>query len=68
MEHTMVKALTEIISVDIGENLVSMSVVEKENESGFKFNERLFIVVHGVFFGYMSKVKMNDSPNKINIE
>jgi hypothetical protein len=28
---SMVKALTEIVSVDIGENLVSMSVVDKEN-------------------------------------
>jgi hypothetical protein len=26
---TMVKALTEIVSVDIGDSLVSMSVVEK---------------------------------------
>ena len=56
---SMVKALTEIVTVEKEDSLISMSVVEKENESGIKFNERLFVVLHGQFFGYISQAKMN---------
>ena len=45
-----------------------MSIVEKENESGIKFNERLFVVLHGQFFGYISQVKMNEDPMNIDVQ
>lgn len=45
-----------------------MSIVEKENESGISYNERLFILVHDSYFGYLSKVKINEQPDKIKIE
>lgn len=34
----LVKAYNEIVSVKIGEDIVSMTIAEKENESGLKFN------------------------------
>lgn len=63
----LVKAYNEIVSVKIGEDIVSMTIAEKENESGLKFNERLFILVHSQYFGYISKVKINEEAEKIDI-
>ena len=44
-----------------------MTIAEKENESGIKYNERLFILVHDEFIGYISKVKITDPAESIDI-
>lgn len=33
-----------------------------------KYNERLFILVHDSFVGYISKVKINESASSIDID
>lgn len=43
-----------------------ISVLEKENESGIMFNQRIFFLLSGHHIGYLSEVKMSETPEKIN--
>ena len=58
----MIKGYDQILTVTKETQTISMSLIEKQNESGIMFNERLLVLVHSQFLGYISKVKMSDQP------
>lgn len=39
-----------------------LSIVEKENDSGILFNERILFLLEGQHLGYLSKINMNQKP------
>jgi hypothetical protein len=45
-----------------------VSIVEKENDSGIMFNDRVFFLLPGRHIGYLSEVKLDDPPEKLNFE
>lgn len=60
----MKRAKTEIITTYRGQLKYFLSVLEKENDSGIFFNERLFFLLSGQHIGYMSDTKMGESPEQ----
>ncbi len=45
-----------------------MSIVEKENDSGILFNDRIFFLLQDRHIGYLSEVKIDDPLEKLNFE
>lgn len=60
----MKKALSQIVihnSPD--EGTVFMTIVEKQSDTGITKNKRLFVLVEGNYFGYISSIKESVQPS-----
>jgi hypothetical protein len=64
----MKRAKAEIITTHRGQFKYFLSILEKENDSGIFYNERLFFLLSGQHIGYMSDIKMGESPEQANFE
>jgi hypothetical protein len=64
----MKEAKEEIVEVAYKEALYYVSILEKENDSGIMYNERLFFLLPEKYIGYISDVKADDPPSKIKFE
>lgn len=61
----MKKAKSEIVETGRANSKYYLSVLEKENDSGIMFNERIFFLLSGQHIGYLSDIKSSEAPDQI---
>lgn len=54
-----------IIETDRALDKYYLSIVEKENDSGIFFNERILFLLAGQHLGYLSKVDLSQKPEDL---